>query len=102
MSLDNVIDFYVIRARLTCFFKVGISAEPENRLRDLQIGCPLKLEFYLREPMAKRRAQETETMLKCGLRPFQAEGGGEWYLLEERELDNWLHAQGIKWREVIA
>ena len=54
---------YAIASRETGPVKMGISADPDRRLRDLQTGHPEPLTVYYREPVAVDRVRLYERLL---------------------------------------
>jgi hypothetical protein len=71
---------YIIRAVDTNFVKVGFTqGDPRKRLRELQTGCPLRLEVEAAMP----GTLEAEQFIHEMLTRFQvkAPGGNEWFCI---------------------
>jgi hypothetical protein len=73
--------------------KIGISKQPEKRLKQLQTGHPLKLSLlFVKE---SKNARRIEKFLHDRLRQFKTKFKTEWFKLPEI---NWL----IEYIETIA
>jgi hypothetical protein len=76
---------YVIHAKSTIFYKVGISKNPISRLSELQTGCPFKLiligTWYFREP------SKMEKYIHLDLKKSGVHERGEWFRFEEKEIN---------------
>ncbi len=58
--------------------KVGISADPDARLRDLQVGNPLRLSVkFASRPVRREFAERIERVAHSRLKPFKV--SGEWF-----------------------
>lgn len=72
---------YFIKAIGTSFYKIGISNNPEARLRQLQTGSPLPIqlvtEIFCLSP------QDREAELHAALAHYKA--NGEWFELSDKE-----------------
>lgn len=66
---------YIIQCSVTGIFKVGISANPNKRLKSLQVGYPYGL--ALRETFKTHNARRTEKILHGKLQDFRLKG--EWF-----------------------
>ena len=81
MTLVGIVDppspplkLYVVQARRSTRFKVGISADPRRRMRDLQIGSAVKLELVC---CVGIEGEETETLAHDIMRQHHCHG--EWF-----------------------
>jgi len=70
------------------YLKIGISKEPEERIKALQTGCPLKLILLLKF----YGTQEIETKLHDELKEYRLRG--EWYSLTDE--NGWKVKAAIK------
>jgi hypothetical protein len=79
---------YVIRAEGMKRYKIGISVDPERRIRNLQIGSPIRLEVISLRPLRAAR------LVEMGLHESLAEhrAWGEWFDLPDDVLERLLAA----------
>lgn len=75
---------YLLWARHSFFFKIGFTADksPDQRVRDIQVGCPLGVHVVATVPGTRA----TESALHQRWRNYRARG--EWFSFEEEAL--WL------------
>ena len=75
-------DLYIIQSAVTGAFKVGRSADPARRLKQLQTGSPYELRIVL---VVKNGGSQEKDIHKC-LVGYEGGGGSEWF--HEKGLSN--------------
>jgi hypothetical protein len=70
---------YVISSNPAGPIKLGISADPDQRIKELQTGHPEPLTVYYREPIDKERVRLYERLLHRDNRHHRSKG--EWFNL---------------------
>jgi len=79
---------YIVRAIGTNMFKVGYTVgDVEKRLRELQTGCPNRLEVY---HIFRGAGRGMEKEISTDLSDFTADGGSEWFSISSSVLDSRL------------
>jgi hypothetical protein len=77
---ESPVFVYIIKAIGTTFHKIGVSANPKKRLKDLQTGNPYKLMVKRRWKFPlKSTALITEKELHIYLSKHKCSGGKEWF-----------------------
>lgn len=61
-------------------FKVGISKNPERRLKNLQTGFPHKLKLHIKKPTEVTKVRQLETIIHRNIDNFKT--NGEWFDIE--------------------
>lgn len=74
---------YLIRCNSTDFYKIGLSKTPEERLQELQTGCPYPLTLIYKK--AFRKAIKVERLLHKKYRNKRKTG--EWFELLATEIE---------------
>lgn len=77
---------YLMEAEGSGFCKVGISANPEKRAKDIQGSNPFKVKVTLKAPLHgyennRKAAEEFEGMCHRALNPFKSKNAKEWFEL---------------------
>lgn len=78
---STVKQLYFIRATESQRIKIGVSRDPEHRLKDLQVGCPEPLQLYYSIPADIFTERETHAFFN------DYRLGGEWFTGEEEMID---------------
>lgn len=81
ISVDTSSFVYIIKG-YGRWYKIGVSREPKNRLKQLQTACPFKLEIV------KTISTHKATTLEMDIheRFIDRRGEGEWFRLTESDL----------------
>lgn len=74
MPIDHV---YIIRQGTTRFFKIGVSNNPQNRLKNLQTGNPHQLKLVFSVPCHGISAYKAERIIHTYLHRDQVKN--EWF-----------------------
>ena len=61
-------------------YKVGISKNPERRLKDLQTAFPYKLKLHVKKPTAVAKVKMLETIIHRNIDNYKT--NGEWFDIE--------------------
>ena len=86
-------DLYIIQSDVTGAIKIGVSKNPEQRLRQLQTGSPYKLKLLV----VVNGKGNLERSLHKSLRAYKQSCKGEWFDFEcTGSLPNWL-SEMIDW-----
>lgn len=74
-------------------YKIGISKNPERRVKQLQTAAATKLSIYITYRVPDKIAKRLETQLHRMFWQSRARYNGEWFLLSEAHLQtihDWL------------
>lgn len=82
---------YLIRAAQ--FYKIGISSNIDNRLKQIQTGCPIKCEYvgYIPCNSADRKERELHDLFK------EFKTHGEWFDLGDDNIERLIVDHNLKW-----
>lgn len=88
-TITQTFDYVYIIADEQGYVKVGISKHPEKRLKQLQTGHPTKLSLIFTEEFECTRDHllKIEKEIHKDLRNFTKKVHGEWFLLQEDQLE---------------
>ena len=78
---------YLVHAKDTEFYKVGISRKPKGRLAGLQTGCPIHLSLILQVKVKHAEAWEEYIHGRLG----ECKVRGEWFRLDQERLERVKH-----------
>lgn len=93
---DKGVYVYVIAYHDDGPVKIGIAADPEKRLAQLQIGNPYKLTLYLADDYARRsHAAQAESLIHRCLKSKHL--SGEWFQVGAKEAVNTALAGHLHW-----
>lgn len=77
---------YVIQQKDTNNYKIGVSSNPDKRLRELQVANAMELILFKTVKVSdKINAFKIEAILHCYFKRLNQQG--EWFLLQENELN---------------
>ncbi len=77
---------YVIQQKDTDNYKIGVSNNPEKRLKELQVANAMELILFKTVKVSdKINAFKIESVLHCYFKRLNQQG--EWFLLKENELN---------------
>jgi len=85
---------YLIKAQDINLYKIGISKNARNRVKQLQTGCPYQLELMeIYEP--KKFPYKIEKIMHRSMSIYKKDEDltslmGEWFDLQQKEINNFL------------
>ena len=71
-------------------YKIGITKNIKERLESLQTSSPEKLEILFKHPTTE--AREIEKSLHNAFKRYRIRENGEWFILDDSKLSEWLRA----------
>lgn len=80
--MKNKLYLYLIQCNSSDFYKIGFSENPENRLRNLQVGCPYSLTLVYKKCFKKSAKAERFLHKKYRYK----RGIGEWFELSRDDI----------------
>ncbi len=88
---------YVIAASVEGPCKIGLSQNPDKRLRQLQTGHPERLYLHHSEPAPEIKVAHLEKLIHKTLRPWKRTG--EWFALDVETAIAEVQFGIIRWAE---
>ncbi len=82
--MDTITGFKPVEAAVCDFVKIGISENPEKRVKNMQTSTPHKLELVT--TIAANNAKSVERKLHNILRPYHCVG--EWFKITSNEINS--------------
>jgi len=86
---------YVFSSENKRLWKIGFSNDPDRRLKELQTGCPFKIEEYTRIE-CDDNYREVEKAIHEKLSPYKQRGGKEWYKVAKSWINTILFEVAVR------